>query len=44
MQLSVSSNKDANGSITWEGQTGGIHLESDGSGFVTTNQFLIPIQ
>ncbi len=42
--LSLSSNKDANGSISWEGQSGGLHLESNGTGFVTTNQYLIPIQ
>lgn len=44
MQISLSSNKDANGSIAWEDQSGGFHMESNGTGFVTNGQYLIPLQ
>ena len=34
--LRFTTDRNANGSIAWEGRTGGIHIESDGSGYVST--------
>lgn len=36
IQLRFSTDRSANGSIAWEGRTGGIHIGSDGSGYVST--------
>jgi len=44
IQLAFRSDHDANGSITWEGQTGGIHIDQAGGGFVLTNNAKIPLQ
>lgn len=38
VNLEFSSDQHANGTITWEGQEGGIHLETNGSGFVVTTE------
>ena len=34
--LRYTTDRNANGSIAWEGRTGGIHIETDGSGYVST--------
>jgi hypothetical protein len=44
MNLAVSSNHGLGGSLTWEGQSGGIQLENNGTGFVITSQARIPIE
>jgi hypothetical protein len=44
MTLSLSSSHAASGPIAWEGNEGSIHIESNGSGYVTTPQYLVPFQ
>jgi len=36
INLGFTTDRNANGSITWEGRDGGIHLDENGSGYVST--------
>lgn len=42
--ISFSTDHTSNGSLAWEGNSGGLHLNPNGTGFITTNQYLIPLQ
>lgn len=44
INLGFSTDRNVNGSIAWEGRDGGIHLDNNGSGYVTTSAGRIFLQ
>ncbi len=44
MAIGLNSDQSANGTLTWDGQQGSIHIGTNGTGFIITSQARIPIE
>lgn len=44
MNLNITSDHSIDGNLTWEGQSGGMHISNNGTGFVVTAQSRVPIE